>query len=371
MKSTSLSILVRLLVACYFPFIALAALFVGTVAVLLLILAVSSAWAWVLVVIALLCFLPLVQVGWVMVQLLMQKPQRDEMELRLPERQMKRLYDLVDRVGEKRNLPEPDEVRLGACTVAHVYENHKGKLILVIGGLAMATYTQKALAGTIAHELGHFGAGDTRLYRSARHCNLFMALVEAYCAYHPISYLNPLIWAILLYQLVFHIVWAAHSRQQEFAADRHEVELNGPEEAAASLILCTVPECLPWARLLTVVELCVQNGEPASRVFAEQARLVRSASRVEWDDACRKAMKERTGLFDSHPCLKDRLKAMGVKPKEALRLALDRNSPPARELIDDWNRVEAELSELLVAPYREYYLAKHEFAQIVLGRPTR
>jgi hypothetical protein len=146
------------------------------------------------------------------------------------------------------------------------------------------------------------------------------------------------------------------------------VELNGPKEAAASLVLCEVPG-LPWARLMTVVEMCVSTGEPVSRVFAEQVRLTRTASRSEWEDAVRKALKETTGLFDSHPCLKERLKAMGVSAKEALRLALDTASPPARELIDDWDRVEAELSDLLVAPYREYWLLKREVAQIMLGRP--
>jgi len=35
----------------------------------------------------------------------------------------------------------------------------------IIGGVAVATFTQKALAGIIAHELAHFAAGDTRLAR--------------------------------------------------------------------------------------------------------------------------------------------------------------------------------------------------------------
>src|SRR5262249_12827240 len=251
--------------------------------------------------------------------------------------------ELVGEVAAERGLPEPDEIRLGAGTVAHVYENHKGKMILVVGGLSVAAFTRKALAGVVAHELGHFGAGDTRLLRQALACNGYMAVLQAYCAAYTIAYANPLVWFILLYHFVYRVVWAAHSRQQEFAADRHEVELNGPEEAAASLVLTEVPERLPWVRLMTVVEMAVRNGEPASRVFAEQVRLTQSASRSEWEDPVRKALKERTGLFDSHPCLKERLQAMGVPAKEALQLALDRSSPPARGLIDDWNRVEAEL----------------------------
>jgi hypothetical protein len=76
------------------------------------------------------------------------KQRRDELELGV-EKKMRRLYELVDGVAAKRKLPEPDEIRLSAGTVAHVYENHKGKLILVLGGLSVAAFTQQALAGVV------------------------------------------------------------------------------------------------------------------------------------------------------------------------------------------------------------------------------
>jgi hypothetical protein len=42
------------------------------------------------------------------------------------------------------------------------------------------------------------------------------------------------------------------------------------------------------------------------------------------------------GLFDTHPGRRDRLRALGVKPKKALRAALPQSGPPAGDLIPNW-----------------------------------
>jgi hypothetical protein len=62
---------------------------------------------------------------------------------------------------------------------------------------------------------------------------------------------------------------------------------------------------------------------------------------------------EFTNLFDDHPCLRDRLKAMGIEPKKALRVALEQRGTPTSVLIPGWDRIEKEMSERLMLPYRE------------------
>jgi Zn-dependent protease with chaperone function len=292
------------------------------------------------------------------------------MELRLPRRQLRELIELVEDVARQRGLQPPAEIRLGADTVAHVYEDRPGHAILVIGGVAVAAFPQQALAGIIAHELAHFTFGDTRISRRGSRRALAMALLEYKFSERRISYLNPLVWLTLLYHLFYRLAWAAHSRAREYAADQHEVQLVGKHVGAAALIHATVTEYLPWARLSAIIESCLATNQPLERVFAEQARLARETSKDDWQEACRKALKQKAGLFDSHPGLKDRLAAMGVSWRKALQLALDQSGPPARDLFADWDVIERELTERLVAPFREYYLAKMEVAQIILGRPV-
>jgi hypothetical protein len=71
----------------------------------------------------------------------------DAMELRLPRQGLQAVYDLVAEVARERRLAAPQEIRVAADTIAHVYEDEAGHAILVLGGLAVATLTQEALAG--------------------------------------------------------------------------------------------------------------------------------------------------------------------------------------------------------------------------------
>jgi hypothetical protein len=72
----------------------------------------------------------------------------------------------------------------------------------------------------------------------------------------------------------------------------------------------------------------------------------------------------------SHPCLRDRLKAMGVSTKQAIHLITQKQeSPPARTLFPNWKKLEKRLTANLMDVYRDEYLAKREMAQIIMGRP--
>jgi Zn-dependent protease with chaperone function len=369
MTSETRSRLVRFLLLAYFPTLALFGLLTATAAGGLFYVALSQPLAGFLVVPAALLAATLVQMLWLWGRWANLPRLRDPMELRLPREMLKGLYELVHDVARRRRLAGPSEIRLAADTIAHVYEGTDGRNILVIGGTALATFSQDALAGIVAHELGHFAAGDTRLMRRGYRRTIVMALLEDVCATHRASALNPLVWLLRGYHVLFQYEWAAHSRQQEFAADRHEVAHVGKEEAAAALIHVTVTERLPWARLTSIVESCIATNEPLDRVFAEQVRRAESTSQSDWQDALRKELRRQTETFDSHPALKERLAAMGVSPKKALRLALDQSGPRARDLLDNWEAIEKELTERLLIPFREAYLAKREMAQIILGRP--
>src|SRR5262249_31294119 len=117
-----------------------------------------------------------------------------------------------------------------------------------------AAFSQETLAGVVAHELAHFTAGDTRLSRRAARRMLVMALLEHRFRVQRGTHFNPLVWLIRLYHLLFEMVWAAQSRAQEFAADRHQVQHAGKKAAAAALLFVTVTERLPWVRLSNIAK---------------------------------------------------------------------------------------------------------------------
>jgi Zn-dependent protease with chaperone function len=345
--------LLRCVILLYIPFLAAVCLGTLFVAVLLVAVGLLYGYFWMPPVGALLLLL-LVHVLYVFIRCVTQKRQRDRMEMRLPRKQLREVYELVEEVGRRWKLPMPDEVRLGAMTVAHVYENDKGKRILVFGAMALATFSLETLAGIIAHELAHFEGGDTALLSMARRQAAVVGAME-WEFQSQFGQFNPLFWVIHLYHLLWGMIDAAVSRQQEYLADARAVERIGPDLVAAALVYMEVTESMEWMQLPLVVWVCLENNVPLGRIFKNQARRARTITKKEWREACRKALRKSTRLFDSHPALRDRLQAMGVSPDEALRLELDHEHPPACELIADWPEVERELADRFIEPLRELH----------------
>jgi Zn-dependent protease with chaperone function len=364
-----LAFLHRLLLWLYFPLLAMYCLVLGSLVVLALVY-LPGVVCGVFVMVPVVAFAGL-GLGHILITLargLAGQSRSDDGEMRLPRKMVGELYELVRNVACRHGLLPPDDIRLAADTIAHVYEDSKGERILVLGAVALATFSQDAIAGIIAHELAHFTAGDTTLTRRRRPAILCMAILDYEFARHPISRLNPGVWFLSGYHLLYNVVAAAHSREREYAADRFEVMHAGKEIAAASLIRLTVTQRLPWARLSTVIEQCAATGLAPGQLFAEQVQRARATSPSDWQDALKKELKRPTEVFDSHPALKARLEAMGVSSRKALRLTLEDSGPPAHELIPAWPSIEKLLAEHLVEPYRELYLLKRDMAQIVLGR---
>jgi Zn-dependent protease with chaperone function len=362
----------QLLLAAYPPFLLLVTLGLPAAAVNLILLAKGGSragWAGAFL-LGLAGFDALAAILYALGILWAFKEKRDPLELRVKRPRLEGLYALADEVARRRGLEPPDEIRLGADTVAHVYEDKKGREILVIGGGALAAFSRESLAGIIAHELGHFAAGDTRLARQAHRWHQLMACLDAVFAAHPWTYANPLAWLIRAYHWVYGRVWARNSRNQEFAADHQEVALVGKEAAAAALVKITVAQSLPWLRLTDMVEAGVQLAATMPQLFAEQAERIRDYNRQDWQEACRKALRKATGPLDSHPALRDRLAAMGVSAAEALHLPPEPPGPRACRLIPEWEAIQKELAEKIVAIYRAQHHAKMEIAQIFRGRPV-
>jgi Zn-dependent protease with chaperone function len=196
-----------------------------------------------------------------------------------------------------------------------------------------------------------------------------MGMLERWLDQSAGGLFNPLVWLVVAYHRLFLVLWAANSRQQEYAADQFSLRQTGKKAAARSLVLVTVTDHLPWARLTSVLDSCVALKQPLDRLFAEQVQRLRGTSPGEWQDACRKALKRETGLLDTHPALKPRLAALGMSAKKALELAQAPTEPAACESIPGWAGIERDLTIRLLAVYQEVYQAKMDMAQIILGKP--
>jgi hypothetical protein len=110
---------------------------------------------------------------------------------------------------------------------------------------------------------------------------------------------------------------------------------------------------------------------PLEQIYSEQAKRANQLSASQWEDACRKALKAKTDLFDSHPCLRERLQAVGVSPQRAMEIArsLEQTGKPATALFANWSVVEKLLTERVLTRVREIQSVRRAVAALVLGRP--
>jgi Zn-dependent protease with chaperone function len=359
------------LVAAYYPFLlAVLALLIWLIVILVRVtVEVPAAWWFTLA--------PLLWLGLTALQLVCvapwwfaRPPEDVGAELRLPAEFLEPIVQLTAGIVRKRGLRMPHDIRLSPDTVAHVYEAQAGERVLVLGGLLVAAVTETALAGVIAHELAHFAAGDTGTLRRAAQRGQTIALLEAHFQGRVSMFFNPFVWLIRLYHLGFALVFLAHSRRQEFAADQYSAQHVGAEETAATLLLLEALDCVPALRLQNIAKDFAARQELLDGIFAEQRRRAWAMDRADWDEACRKAIKRKTDRWSTHPALRDRLKAIDIAPKKAAALLeTQRLGRLARELFPAWEGIERVMTEQWLTAIRIEQQLKREAAEIFMGRP--
>jgi Zn-dependent protease with chaperone function len=314
-----------------------------------------------------LLILTVLHVLWGLRALFHKNDDKDDLEFELPHQWQEGLAELVEEVAAERGLPAPDLIRVHAADVASVYDDRKGRTVLRVGGLAVAALPKRTLAGIIAHELGHCGGGDTALSRLAARWHGVMGQIEAGFWGRGWHRFNPLTWVVRAYHWLYAALWFANMRRQEYAADAHEVDHVGKEKAAATLVLISVLHTMDGVGLGDVAEAFIETNDRIDKLFAEQVRRVRTAGPSDWEKALRKAMRPTTGWFDTHPCLKERLGALRVSPKKALKLAMDLSGEPATALFANWPVVEKFLTKKILDIVREYYVARREMEETVMA----
>lgn len=354
----------------YLPFLGLICFANFLFALTLIVLSATGVISPCLMTVVLLILLTsLLQIGYALTIAFAHKESRSEDELSLHPEQIERLRNFVADIAMECNLPAPHLIYFTANDVAYVYEKENGQRVLVFGLLAISAFSQKSLGSIIAHELAHFGAGDTEQSRLAKRRVITMAIIDHKFRATLATFVNPFAWLILLYHRWFCQAHASKSRKQEYEADAHSAELAGIKATASALIFIHVTQYLPMADLGRLIEVFVRTDQPLEGLFAEQARIVKQSPEWEWKEALQKALREKPKPMDSHPTLKQRLKALGISPKKAMSLAMSQkqSGAPATDLVLSWKDFEEKVSAELIIPFKAYYAEKMEFARMMQG----
>lgn len=212
------------------------------------------------------------------------------------------LWQHVDELARIAGTRSPDDIRLVNEANAGVWER-RGVRYLELGLPWVAGMCIGELRSVLAHELGHYGGGHTRVsaitYRAKLALGLAVGRVDA-------SFGILYAWARL-----YALVAASDSRRHEQFADEVSVAAAGREASKRSL-LRGGPIGEGWSDYLRwYVSLAVLAGRTPPllegfRAYLDHPRRVHQLREIE----PLMAALEPTSVFDSHPPIRERVAAI-------------------------------------------------------------
>lgn len=292
------------------------------------------------------------------------KPFLARRALEIPPRPLRRedepvLFALLDGLCQAIRAPRPSLVQVDAEVNASA-SPHRGlfsllrrRLTLTIGLPLAAGCTVGELTGVIAHEFGHFSQGSgmllTYIVRSINHwfarvvyerdawdemlrnasrTGDLRVRVIFYAVRLVIWLLRRILWVLMH---VARVVCSFTMRQMEFDADRYETRIGGSEQF---IVTSNKIHLLSLANAKTLSDLgeSLQEkrlGDDLPAMVAANLELLPEETREAF---LAKVLAEKTGLFDTHPATRARIRS-AQKEKAA---GLFHDERPAAILFSDF-----------------------------------
>ncbi|HEX8623024.1 MAG TPA: M48 family metallopeptidase [Allosphingosinicella sp.] len=226
------------------------------------------------------------------------------------------LFELVRRLRSRIGGPRIDQVLISREFNASIvqlprlgflgwYRNY-----LVLGLPLLRGMAEEEAAAVIAHELGHFAGEHGRLASAVYRVRMTWAqLSERLRQGHSANLLRRFFrW----YGPWFSAYSFVLARSHEYEADRAAAAATSPATMAAALVRVAVQADRlesGWARWW---DQAVRDAGARPRPFTDCANWLRDAGTKATDRSLRRALFATTGLDDTHPCLVDRLGALGA-----------------------------------------------------------
>ena len=231
------------------------------------------------------------------------------------------LFDLVEDVRRKTGAPRADTVLItqdfNAAVVQHPRLGVFGwpRNYLVLGLPLMQALSVEEFRSVVAHEFGHlsgqhgkFGAWIYRL--RAGWARLLYALDES-DHWGKFLFVPFFKW----YSPMFGAYSFVQARRQEYEADRMAAAASGAAVAAAALVRVELQaqflQAEYWQSIFREADV---RDQPQAQPFS-MLRHAFAQPRPQGDATATldSALKRRTGFDDTHPCLADRLNALGAR----------------------------------------------------------
>jgi len=232
------------------------------------------------------------------------------------------LFESIDHLRANLDVPGRMEVVLDESLNASAGEGRGlfgllgTRRVLTLGMPLLVCMSKDELLAVIAHELGHFSNRHGRLGNWLYRAHMGWAQYAATVPAEQSAFERAVAWYGERFAPYFQTLSLVHSRQCEYEADRDAASIAGAENLGRALSRIAVLADYWQADLGRALARWRQTlshaPEDYYRRLAQEIETEfgeRGARRLE------RAMAERSGWHDTHPCLADRLAAIGEAPR--------------------------------------------------------
>jgi len=186
---------------------------------------------------------------------------------------------------------------------------------LLLGYPMLDNLTSKEMDAVLAHELGHISKNHSRIRGWVYNQRLTWLKLEATLMENPGFgegwFLSFFYWYIPFFDAYTFVV----ARKQEYEADQEAVKLYGQEPMGQALVKTVVIGKFVDLFYLDVQKSAITNPHPPEKVFMQLSKAVKDINPDSALQTFENALKFKTSVDDTHPCLRDRLHAIGFEPK--------------------------------------------------------
>ncbi|HEV2851276.1 MAG TPA: M48 family metalloprotease [Thermoanaerobaculia bacterium] len=232
------------------------------------------------------------------------------------------------------------------------------KNYLTLGLPLMQAFSPAGFRAVLAHELGHLSGAHGRfgawIYRVRRTWEQVLEQLEQHAHRGAVVFKRFFQWYAPYFSACSFVLARAH----EYEADRLAAQAEGKRTAAQTLVdVAMAGDFLARDFWPSVFQRAISQPRPGN-AFQELGRAVGGGA---WRETARerleRVLKEDTEVQDSHPCLRDRIAALGEEPALPEPLtgesAADHYFGPALpELIE---RLEREWSAAIAPAWQQRY----------------
>ena len=285
----------------------------------------------------------LLLIVWVIVQSLwvtFPKPEGRQ----LSRQQVPQLFDLVDELTTSLQAPRFHKILLNQEFNAAVVQVPRLGIFgwqenyLLLGLPLMQALSLEQFKAVLAHELGHLSGNHSRfaawIYRIRK---TWLQIYERLGQRKQLQADILFNWFLGWYWPFFNAYSFTLARMNEYEADRCSAELAGAKNAAAALINVEIKarflsSCF-WAK---VHQQAANQPEPPGNAYS---LMLSTLNEPTAEDQTRtwlqQALTEQTNHIDTHPCLADRLSALGYQPAQlsALPQSIEPQTSAAEHLL--------------------------------------